>query len=173
MFFEQFSYSSDRLIYRLAALGLAALFYLGPARAEPIMEGQRSHPVAAENGMVATSHYEASRVALDALKSGGNAIDAAVTAGFVLAVTQPRSGNIGGGGFMLVSSEKTGEVVAIDYREKAPKGAFETMFQDQQGNVVKARSRFSHLSAGVPGTVAGLAMALEKRRIMLLRSTIP
>jgi len=162
MFVELFSDSSDRLIYRLTAFGLAALVYLGPVGAEPIMEGQRSHPVAAENGMVASSHYEASRVALDVLKSGGNAIDAAVTAGFVLAVTQPRSGNIGGGGFMLVSSEKSGEVVAIDYREKAPKGAFETMFQDEQANVVKARSRFSHLSAGVPGTVAGLAMALEK-----------
>ncbi len=162
MFVKQFSDSTNRLIYRLTAIGLAALFYLGPVCADPIMEGQRSHPVAAANGMVATSHYEASRVALDVLKSGGNAIDAAVTAGFVLAVTQPRSGNIGGGGFMLISSEKSGKVVAIDYREKAPKAAFETMFQDQQGDVVKARSRFSHLSAGVPGTVAGLAMALEK-----------
>ena len=151
-----------QLSVRTTSILLVAFLCLGPVSADPIIEGQRSHPVAAENGMVATSHYEASRVALGVLKSGGNAIDAAVTAGFVLAVTQPRSGNIGGGGFMLISSEKTGKVVAIDYREKAPMAAFETMFQDQQGNVVKARSRFSHLSAGVPGTVAGLAMALEK-----------
>jgi len=162
MFIKRFTDSSDSLILRLAAIGLVAFFHGVPTYADPIMEGQRSHPVTAENGMVATSHYEASRVALEVLKSGGNAIDAAVTAGFVLAVTQPRSGNIGGGGFMLISSEKSGEVIAIDYREKAPKGAFENMFQDQEGNVVKARSRFTHLSAGVPGTVAGLALALEK-----------
>jgi gamma-glutamyltranspeptidase/glutathione hydrolase len=127
-----------------------------------ILEGQRSHPVEFKNGMVATSHKLATAVALDILEKGGNAIDAAVTAGFALAVTQPRSGNIGGGGFMLVSSEKDNKVIAVDYREKAPKAAFEKMFQDDEGNVVKARSRFSHLSAGVPGTVAGLLLALEK-----------
>lgn len=127
-----------------------------------ILEGQRSHPVENKNGMVATSHHLATAVALDILEKGGNAIDAAVTAGFALAVTQPRSGNIGGGGFMLISSEQKKEVVAVDYREKAPQAAFEKMFQDEAGNVVKKRSRFSHLSAGVPGTVAGMLMALEK-----------
>jgi len=127
-----------------------------------IIEGQRSHPVEHKNAMVATSHKLATAVALKILQDGGNAIDAAVTAGFALAVTQPRSGNIGGGGFMLVSSEQKKSVVAIDYREKAPKAATEKMFQDEQGKVVKKRSRFSHLSAGVPGTVAGLLMALEK-----------
>jgi gamma-glutamyltranspeptidase/glutathione hydrolase len=127
-----------------------------------ILEGQRSHPVEFKQGMVATSHKLATAVALDILEKGGNAIDAAVTAGFALAVTQPRSGNIGGGGFMLISSEKKDEVVAVDYREKAPKAAYEKMFQDDEGNVVKKRSRFSHLSAGVPGTVAGLLLALDK-----------
>ncbi len=127
-----------------------------------ILEGQRSHPAVGQHGMVATSHSLATQVALEVLKNGGNAIDAAVTAGFALAVTQPRSGNIGGGGFMLVSSEKTGKVEAIDYREKAPRAAFETLFQDDNGEVVKERSRYSHLSAGVPGTVAGLALALEQ-----------
>lgn len=140
--------------------------------AEAILEGQRAHPVQGKNGMVATSHHEASGVALDVLKSGGNAIDAAVTAGFVLAVTQPRSGNIGGGGFMLISSEKIGEVVAIDYREKAPAAAFEKLFQDENGDVVKERSRFSHLSAGVPGTVAGLALALEKYGTISLQEAL-
>lgn len=129
---------------------------------QAIIEGERSHPVEARNGMVSTSHHAATRVALEVLEKGGNAIDAAVTAGFVLAVTQPRSGNIGGGGFMLVSSEKSGEVVAIDYREKAPKAAHEELFQDKSGEVVKERSRFSHLSVGVPGTVAGLILALER-----------
>jgi len=130
--------------------------------AQAILEGQRAHPVEGGQGMVATSHHEASRVALDVLRQGGNAIDAAVTAGFVLAVTQPRSGNIGGGGFMLISNEKSGDVVAIDYREKAPAAAHEKLFQDEQGDVVPMLSRFSHKSAGVPGTVAGFALALEK-----------
>jgi gamma-glutamyltranspeptidase/glutathione hydrolase len=112
--------------------------------------------------MVVTSHFLATEAALEVLKEGGNAVDAAVTAAFSLAVAQPRSGNIGGGGFMLLSSEKSGEVVAIDYREKAPAAATSDMFLDDSGGVDSRRSRFSHLSAGVPGTVAGLALALEK-----------
>jgi gamma-glutamyltranspeptidase/glutathione hydrolase len=147
-----------KLVGLFAALQVPLLFAAG----EAILEGQRSHPVEFKNAMVATSHPVATAVALKVLENGGNAIDAAVTAGFALAVTQPRSGNIGGGGFMLISSEKDNAVTAIDYREKAPQAAFEKMFQDEQGNVVKQRSRFSHLSAGVPGTVAGFLMALEK-----------
>ena len=147
-----------------ATLTFISLLYspLLMASSTAILEGQRSHPVEFKNGMVATSHALATKMALDILKKGGNAIDAAVTAGFALAVTQPRSGNIGGGGFMLISSEKNNRVIAIDYREKAPQAAFEKMFQDPQGNVLKNSSRFSHLSAGVPGTVAGLLLALEQ-----------
>ncbi|MFC1746424.1 gamma-glutamyltransferase, partial [Candidatus Riflebacteria bacterium] len=91
-----------------------------------------------------------------------NAIDAAVAVGFALAVTLPRAGNIGGGGFMLVYAAKTGKVICIDYREKAPKKAYRDMFLNKDGNVDLNLSRFHHLSAGVPGTVAGLAMALRK-----------
>lgn len=130
--------------------------------AQPILEGDRSVPVSARNGMVVTSHYLATEEALKVLKAGGNAVDAAVTAAFALAVTQPRSGNIGGGGFMLVSSEQTGSVTAIDYREKAPAAASREMFLDENGEVNSERSRFSHQAAGVPGTVAGLALALEQ-----------
>ena len=119
-------------------------------------------PVQGEEGMVATSHFIASESAQKVLKEGGNAIDAAVTAAFVLAVTQPRSGNIGGGGFMMISSEKKNDVVAIDYREKAPAKATYDMFLNKEGDVDSKLSRYSHLAAGVPGTVAGLAMALEK-----------
>ncbi len=104
----------------------------------------------------------ASEVALQVLKNSGNAVDAAVTAGFALAVTQPRSGNIGGGGFLLYAPGDGSAPEAIDYRETAPAAATETMFQDEDGNVVNERSRFSHKAAGVPGTVAGLAMALER-----------
>lgn len=130
--------------------------------AEPILSGSRSVPVESTKGMVVTSHTIATEVALKVLKKGGNAIDAAVTAGFALAVTQPRSGNIGGGGFMLISSEKKQEVVSIDYREKAPAAATRDMFLDKTGAVDPQLSRFSRSSAGVPGTVAGLVMALEK-----------
>ncbi|MEQ5802326.1 gamma-glutamyltransferase [Halomonas sp. H10-9-1] len=129
---------------------------------QAILEGERFHPEESPGGMVATSHFLASEVARDVLAAGGNAVDAAVVAGFALAVTQPRSGNIGGGGFMLISDEESGEVIAIDYRETAPAAAFETMFQDQDGEAVTERSRFTHLAAGVPGTVAGLALALEQ-----------
>ena len=95
-----------------------------------ILEGERMSPVQGKEGMVVTSHFLATQSAQDVLKNGGNAIDAAVTAAFSLAVTQPRSGNIGGGGFMLISSEQNDEVVAIDYREKAPIKATVDMFLD-------------------------------------------
>ena len=127
-----------------------------------IIEGERMFPVLGDEGMAATSHFIASESAQKVLKEGGNAIDAAVTAAFVLAVTQPRSGNIGGGGFMMISSEKKNDVVAIDYREKAPSKATLDMFLDKDGNAVSELSRYSHLATGVPGTVAGLAMALDK-----------
>lgn len=140
--------------------------------ADAILEGQRHNPTEGRHGMVATSHTLATDVALQVLKDGGNAVDAAVTAGFALAVTQPRSGNIGGGGFMLIAPGDGGPVKAIDYREKAPAAAYETMFQDDSGEVIQDRSRFTHLAAGVPGTVAGLAMALETQGTLTLAETL-
>jgi gamma-glutamyltranspeptidase/glutathione hydrolase len=137
-----------------------------------IIEGERMHPEQGKEGMVVTSHFLATESALEVLKKGGNAIDAAVTAAFSLAVTQPRSGNIGGGGFMLISSEKNDEVVAVDYREKAPSRATVDMFLDKDGNADNEVSRFSHKSAGVPGTVAGLALALEKYGTISLQDAI-
>ena len=142
---------------------LTALFVAAPLLArEAILEGDRAVPTEARNGMVVTSHYLATDEALKVLEQGGNAVDAAVTAAFALAVTQPRSGNIGGGGFMLISFEQRDEVVAIDYREKAPAAAGRDMFLGTDGNVDEALSRYSRKSAGVPGTVAGLALALER-----------
>ena len=107
-----------KALFALLSIFLSAV----SAQGQAILAGDRSVPVEAKNGMVVTSHTLATEVALEVLKKGGNAIDAAVTAGFALAVTQPRSGNIGGGGFMLISSQEKKEVVAIDYREKAPAG---------------------------------------------------
>ena len=141
---------------------LTVLLTVFNANAASILEGDRSVPVESTNGMVVTSHAVATDEALKVLEQGGNAIDAAVTAAFALAVTQPRSGNIGGGGFMIVSNEKNGQVDAIDYREKAPAKAYKDMFLDKDGNVNKDLARFSHKSAGVPGSVAGLALALKK-----------
>lgn len=151
---------------------LALLMAIGPAFGQAILEGERFHPVTAKQGMVATSHTLATEVALNVLRDGGNAVDAAVTAGFALAVTQPRSGNIGGGGFMLIAKGDGSEPEAIDYREKAPAGASETMFQDESGDVVRDRSRFTHLAAGVPGTVAGLALALERHGTISLKQAL-
>ena len=111
------------------------------AHSAAILEGERMSPVQGREGMVVTSHFLATRSAQDVLKKGGNAIDAAVAAAFSLAVTQPRSGNIGGGGFMLISSEQEDEVVAIDYREKAPTKATVDMFLDKEGNADSQLSR--------------------------------
>ncbi|PCM46188.1 gamma-glutamyltransferase [Marinobacter sp. ANT_B65] len=162
----------------MSALTLATLLTVcvttlaTPAFSQAIIEGERFHPASARQGMVATSHTLATEVALEVLKNGGNAVDAAVTAGFALAVTQPRSGNIGGGGFMLISKGDGSEPEAIDYREKAPSAATETMYQDESGEVVQNRSRFTHLAAGVPGTVAGLAMALERHGTISLKQAL-
>jgi len=112
--------------------------------------------------MVVTESKYATQAGLQVLKEGGNAVDAAVTIGFTLAVTFPRAGNLGGGGFMLIYLADSDEVLSIDYREKAPRGASRGMFLDEEGNPDNEKSRHSILSAGVPGTVAGLALALDK-----------
>ena len=150
-----------RIVFTAIATGVFLLFSQ-TAYSATIIEGQRMNPVQGKEGMVVTSHFLATQSAQEVLKNGGNAIDAAVTAAFSLAVTQPRSGNIGGGGFMLISSEEKNDVVAIDYREKAPSKATVDMFLDKEGNADSNVARYTHLAAGVPGTVAGLAMALEQ-----------
>ncbi|SPJ35168.1 gamma-glutamyltransferase [Kushneria phyllosphaerae] len=150
---------------------LCLLVMLSPLAASaqpPIIEGERFHGEPGEHAMVVTSHTLASQAGRDILRQGGNAVDAAVAIGFALAVVQPRSGNIGGGGFMVISDEKSGEVTSIDYRETAPAGAFKTMFQDDQGNVIEEASRHSANASGVPGTVAGMAMALKRYGSMSL-----
>ena len=120
------------------------------------------HPEVAKQGMVSTQNAIASKVGLNVLKKGGNAIDAAVAVGFALAVVLPRAGNLGGGGFMLIYSAKDKNVTAIDYREKAPLLAHQDMFLDENGRPVPEKSRSSYLAIGVPGTVAGLELALKK-----------
>jgi gamma-glutamyltranspeptidase/glutathione hydrolase len=118
--------------------------------------------VAAEHGMVVAQERIAAQVGADILAQGGNAVDAAVATGFALAVTYPRAGNIGGGGFMVIHSAGRNEDVAIDYRETAPAATTRDMFLGTDGKPDADKSRNSALGIGVPGTVAGLAMALEK-----------
>lgn len=129
----------------------------------PIISGwARALPALARNGMVASQEARASRIGVDILESGGNAIDAAVAVGFALAVTLPRAGNLGGGGFMLVHLAASKKTIAIDYREIAPLDTPRDVFLDEAGRFVPERSQSSGLGVGVPGTVAGLAHAHEK-----------
>jgi gamma-glutamyltranspeptidase / glutathione hydrolase len=120
------------------------------------------HPVVAEHGMVVAQEKIAARVGADVLKRGGNAVDAAVATGFALAVTYPRAGNIGGGGFMVIHSKERGEDITIDYRETAPAATTPTIFLGPDGKPDITKSRDSALGIGVPGTTAGLTLALEK-----------
>ena len=132
-------------------------------------------PVAAENGMVVTAQHLATRVGVDVLKRGGNAIDAAVAVGYALAVVYPAAGNLAGGGFMTVQLAD-GRKTFLDFREKAPLAATANMYLDQQGNVVKGLSTKGHLAVGVPGSVSGMEYARRKYgtmdRATLLRPAI-
>ncbi|MFZ5616392.1 MAG: gamma-glutamyltransferase [Pseudomonadota bacterium] len=130
------------------------------------------HPVKAANGAVVAQDLLAAEVGRDILKKGGNVVDAAVATGFALAVTHPQAGNLGGGGFMLIKLADREEVIAIDYREMAPAAATRDMFLDEDGDVDTARARFSALSSGVPGSVMGLTMALEKYGTMPLKDVL-
>jgi gamma-glutamyltranspeptidase/glutathione hydrolase len=118
-------------------------------------------PVAAEHGMVVTAQRLATQVGVDVLKSGGNAVDAAVAVGYALAVVYPAAGNLGGGGFMTIQLAD-GRKTFIDFREKAPLAATADMYLDKTGQVVPNASSLGHLAVGVPGTVAGLELALSK-----------
>src|SRR6185369_10533060 len=133
-----------------------------PAQAPILTSTARFLPVVAKHGMVASQEKRATHVGVEILKAGGNAIDAAVATGFALAVTHPQAGNIGGGGFMLVHLAKLNETVAIDYRETAPAAMTRDVFLDEKGEADPRKSRDSALGVGVPGTVAGLALAHER-----------
>lgn len=110
--------------------------------------------------MVVTAQHLATEVAVDVLKRGGNAVDAAVAVGYALAVVYPAAGNIGGGGFMTIQLAG-GRATFLDFREKAPLGATKDMFLDKSGDVVPGLSTGGYLAAGVPGTVAGMEYARE------------
>lgn len=120
-------------------------------------------PVRAKRAMVASTNEVASRIGVDILKRGGNAIDAGIAVAFALAVTHPAAGNLGGGGFMMIRL-KDGTTTAIDYREMAPAAAHRDVYLDKNGNVIEGEGGplIGYRAAGVPGTVRGMEMALKK-----------
>jgi gamma-glutamyltranspeptidase / glutathione hydrolase len=120
-------------------------------------------PVRARHGMVASTNEVASRVGVDVMKRGGNAVDAAIAVAFALQVTHPAAGNLGGGGFMMIRL-KDGRTTAIDYREMAPSAAHRNVYLDKNGNLIEGEggSLVGYRAAGVPGTVRGMELALKK-----------
>ncbi len=137
------------------AAALALLLSPEPCRAASPL------PVATKHAMVVSAHHLASKAGVDVLKSGGNAVDAAVAVAYALAVTFPEAGNLGGGGFMTIRLAD-GRTAFIDFRETAPQAATANMYLDAQGKPVAAMSRRGYLAAGIPGTVAGLELARGK-----------
>jgi gamma-glutamyltranspeptidase/glutathione hydrolase len=148
---------------------LACLACLGPlaAQAPAVIDAApvtaaRIEAVAARHGMVVAQEGRAARIGVEVLERGGNAVDAAVATGFALAVTYPRAGNIGGGGYMVIHFAGGKASTAIDYRETAPGATTRDIFLDERGEADPRKSQDSALAIGVPGTVAGLALAHAK-----------
>ena len=117
-----------------------------------------------KNGAVVSAHPLASKIGVEILKKGGNAIDAVIAMQLALAVVYPGAGNIGGGGFM-VARLSNGELLALDFREKAPSAAQRDMYLDATGNAVPGKSINGHLSGGVPGTIAGLFESMKYAKL--------
>jgi gamma-glutamyltranspeptidase / glutathione hydrolase len=132
---------------------------------------QGLEPVHDPKAMAVSVHPEAARVGAEIMRHGGNAVDAAVAMGFVLAVVHPSAGNIGGGGFMLLR-KVSGELHFLDFREKAPKAATRDMYLDKQGNVIPKASQFGYKAIGVPGSVAGLVYAQQHWGKLPLRTVM-
>ncbi len=152
----------------LAVLALVCLF-CGPASTQDSRTNNYTfstfdvtRPVADRYGMVVAQEKLAARIGSSVLARGGNAVDAAVATGFAMAVTYPRAGNLGGGGFMMIHLADRNEDIAIDYRETAPAATTRDIFLGNDGKPDIGKSRDQALGIGVPGTVAGLAFALEK-----------
>lgn len=152
----------NRILVAVLLLSLATSAPAQIANNAVIRYEDLQHPVLGPSGMVAAQNKESAAVGAAVLADGGSAVDAAIATGFSLAVVLPRAGNLGGGGFMLIHDADTDENDAIDYRERAPLKATRDMYLDENGDVDTNRSRFSHLSSGVPGTVSGFYLAHQK-----------
>jgi gamma-glutamyltranspeptidase / glutathione hydrolase len=158
-----FNAGDKKMKSRLFDIGkwrVAAVAALGVTAVAAVQAASQA-PVAAPNGMVVSAQHLATKVGVDVLRRGGNAIDSAVAVGYALAVVYPAAGNLGGGGFMTVQLAD-GRKTFLDFREKAPLAATADMYLDKNGNVVKGLSTNGHLAVGVPGTVSGMEYAREK-----------
>lgn len=157
----------------LLSVLLAAFFLLSCKSSQQVVgAGQKINPyqynivkrAVVNKGAVASAHPLATKVGVELMRSGGNAFDAVIATQLALAVVYPGAGNIGGGGFM-VARNSGGETIALDYREMAPAAAHRDMYLDTAGNVMEGKSVNGHLSAGIPGTVAGLFETLKYGRL--------
>ncbi len=160
---------SKRKYFRaLLALSIALASLWAPSfqftrQITPTTAAASREPVRAKRGMVASTNEVASRVGVDVMKRGGNAVDAAIAVAFALAVTHPAAGNLGGGGFMMIRL-RNGKTTAIDYREMAPAAAHRDVYLDKNGKLIEGEggSLVGYRAAGVPGTVRGMELALKK-----------
>lgn len=148
----------DRLQAKTISLFTALAFSLSPLSTS---FAASPAPVEGQHGMVVTAQHLATDVGVEVLKSGGNAVDAAVAVGYALAVVYPTAGNIGGGGFMTIRT-KDGKSTFLDFRERAPLAATKTMYLDAKGDIVPRASLDGYLAVGVPGSVMGFETAREK-----------
>jgi gamma-glutamyltranspeptidase / glutathione hydrolase len=153
------------LLRRSLSIILISLLIIGspttPFGPRSVVEAASRAPVRGAHGMVSSVSEIASQVGIDILKKGGNAIDAAVAVGLALAVVWPSAGNIGGGGFMVIRLAD-GKTTTIDYREMGPEAAHRNVYLDANGEYIRESSTYGHKAAGVPGSVAGMAYALQK-----------
>jgi gamma-glutamyltranspeptidase/glutathione hydrolase len=158
--------NSNCLVRRIAAtlllLSFTGFLLLLPRSYDPALAASRE-PLRARHGIVASTNEVASKVGVEVMRKGGNAVDAAIAVAFALAVTHPAAGNLGGGGFMMIRL-KDGRTTAIDYREMAPAAAHRNVYLDKNGNVIEGEggSIEGYRAAGVPGTVRGMELALKK-----------
>ncbi len=127
------------------------------------------HPVVGRNGMVSSQNFLATQIGVDILRQGGNAVDAGVAVGLALAVTLPRAGNVGGGGFFLLHLAEENRTVAVDFRETAPAAAYSDMFFGEDGEVDNEEYRFTHKSSAIPASVAGFDHLLRNYGTMSWR----
>jgi len=150
---------SVRAVSLLSIVALIAPLFLLHRRSYAVTH----EPAAAKHAMVASQHPLASKIGIELLKRGGNAIDAAIAVGLALAVVYPEAGNLGGGGFMLIR-KPNGETAAIDYREMAPAAASRDMFVNDKGEIIRGEggSSVGYRASGVPGTLAGFDLAFKK-----------
>ena len=150
------------IILFISFLIIAPIAPLGGRGETSVAIAASRQPVRAQHGMVASTSKIASEVGVDVLQRGGNAVDAAIAVAFALAVTYPAAGNLGGGGFMMIRL-KDGRATAIDYREMAPLAAHRNVYLNEKGNLIEGEgsSTVGYRAAGVPGTVAGMELALK------------